>query len=522
MTGHMRRRERRAREVYGRADVALVTPAQAAEHDRVAREHGGIPERVLMESAGRAAALVVARLWPHGRIGALAGSGNNGGDALVAARILRSWGRAVDVILAGSRPPDRALLHGHDVAQHTAEDAQRVVAGAAVIIDGILGTGLDGPARGFAASSIDAVNRSGCPVVALDLPSGLNGSTGVVDGPAVRADVTICFGWPKLGLLFHPARALCGRLLSVEIGFPPCADATARLITPEWAAARLPARRPDAHKGEAGRLLILAGREGMAGAAVLAALGARRAGAGLVRIASASANRVIAQTAVPEATWVDRSMLCASDLVGMHALVAGPGIGTDEESRAALDRALGLSGSMPVLLDADALNLFAGAPDELRRIARERPVIITPHAGELERLAGRPAADTRADPTTAARETADSFGCVVLLKGQPSIVAAPAAPLLVNTVGSSDTASAGMGDQLAGTIGALLAAGSPPMDAAAAGLFFSARAADIIALGRSAGPREVAEALHDAFARPGADRSSLDLPFVTFDQPARQ
>ena len=516
----MRRREN---WVYGRAWVPAVTPAEAAAFDRAARDDGGIPERVLMENAGRAAAMVLQRRHPEGRVCVVAGSGNNGGDAAVVARVLTAWGREVSLVAVGSRPPDAGLLHGIPLEIQSAATLNDQLVHADVVVDGMLGTGLSGPARGGAAEAIEAVNASGRPVLALDLPSGIEGASGHVVGPAVRAAITVCFGWPKLGLLFQPARSHCGRLVAVEIGFPPAEDVAAALITPAWAADRLPRRAPDAHKGAAGRLLIVAGGIGMAGAAVLAGLAARRTGAGLVRLSCVDANREIVQTLVPEATFVAHEELAADDGDLAHALVAGPGLGRDRAAAETLDRALEITVTKPTLLDADALNLFAArGRAALREIAEHRPLVLTPHPGELERLTGRPVGDCVADPAAAARDAAETFGATVLLKGQPSVVASPGGPLLVNTAGSSDTASAGMGDQLAGTIGALLAGGCEPADAAAAGLYFSSRAADLCDMGRSLGPRDVAEALPRALGERLRRRSNLRLPFVTFDQGPRR
>jgi ADP-dependent NAD(P)H-hydrate dehydratase / NAD(P)H-hydrate epimerase len=513
----------RSAAVFGRAWVPVVTPVQAAALDRSARETAGVPERVLMENAGRAAALVLDRLQPRGRIAIVAGSGNNGGDAAVVTRVLSSWGRDVALIAVGSRRPDPALLHQAEIQVHEADALEERLAWADFVVDGILGTGLQGPAGGNAGRAIEAVNGAGRPVLSLDLPSGIEGATGRVAGPAVHAATTVCFGWPKLGLLFQPARSHCGRLIVAEIGFPPLISAEAALITPAWAAARLPQRTPDAHKGSAGRVLIVAGGDGMAGAAVLAGLAAMRAGAGLVRLSSAAVNRTIVQTLLPEATFIAHEDLAAEDGALAHALVLGPGLGTDADARRTMDVALSHTRGKPTLLDADALNLLAEAGGkEIGRLASERPLLLTPHPGELQRLTGRPIEETRADPAAAARETADAFGCTVLLKGQPSVVASPDSPLLVNSAGSSDTAAAGMGDQLAGAIGALLAAGCDPREAAAVGLFFSSRAADLCGRGRGLGPRDVADALPAAFSRPGSPRSSLGLPFVTFDQEARR
>lgn len=517
---------RSAGEVYGRAVLPLPTAAEAAAADQAAREQVGIPERVLMESAGRAAALVLHRLYPGGRIAGVAGSGNNGGDLAVMLRVLRAWGRDVALITAGSRPPDPSLLHGAELPAldaDAADDVERTLAAAEVIVDGLMGTGSKGEPRGRIGAIIDRINDAGRPVFALDLPSGTDADTGRVARRVIRARETVAFGWPKLGLLLHPARQYCGRIIAVEIGFPPDAAAHVRsfAITPSFVRGRLRARAPDAHKGSAGRVLVLAGSSGMAGAAALAAEAAGRAGAGLVRIASDAANRIVLQTLVPEATFLGRDHFTPADLDPMHALVAGPGMGTDDLARAALVRALDAMPGRPALLDADALNLLAAEQGALAAVAAERPLVITPHVAELSRLAGREVGDILSDAPAAAREAARAFSCVVLLKGQPSLVAEPDGTLHVSTAGSSDLATAGMGDQLAGVIGALLAAGHDPSEAARLGLQFSGRAADIAALGRSLSPRDVSRNLALALADPGPAASPLGLPFVTFDQPAR-
>ncbi|HSJ06060.1 MAG TPA: NAD(P)H-hydrate dehydratase, partial [Longimicrobiales bacterium] len=312
-------------------------------------------------------------------------------------------------------------------------------------------------------------------------------------------------------------------LVAVEIGFPAqSVESGARAITPDWARRALRQREPVAHKGSAGRLFILAGSSGMAGAAALAVEAATRAGGGLIRVASCADNRTILQAVVPEATFLDRDHLAHEDLEPMHAMVAGPGLGTDASAQRGLARALGLTVGKPTLLDADGLNIIAaGEAGYLARIAADRPLVITPHARELSRLTGTTLDDILADPVAAARSAAAGFGCTVLLKGQPSLVADPDGDLMVNTVGSSDTATAGTGDQLAGTIGALLAGGIPPAAAAALGLFLSGRAADLAALGPSLSPRDVSARLAAAMAWPGPLQSDLALPFVTFDQPPR-
>ncbi len=512
------------RAVYGTDPVHALTAAEAADLDRRARDAHGVPDGVLMESAGRAAAQLIDRLYPRGRVVAAVGAGNNGGDALVAVRALRTWGRDVAWVAASAKRPDAALLHGHDLPELEAAAAPGALAAASVLVDGILGTGAHGAAREPAAGWISRLNEAGPPVVALDLPSGVDPTTGGVPGAAVRAAATVTFGHPKLGLLLHPARARCGRIVAVEIGFPPFdAEPGAALITPRWVEARLPRRPPDAHKGTAGKVLLLVGREGVAGAAVICARGALRGGAGYTRVASVPANRVVLQGTLPDAIFVDRddAAALAAAAADSDALIAGPGIGTDDAARRALEGALAGRPDGAVLLDADALTLFAGRLDELEAIAAARPLVLTPHPGEMGRLLGRSTGEIVDARLDAARELAASTGAVVLLKGQPSIVAARDRPLLLNTVGSSDLATAGMGDHLSGAVGALLGAGLDARDAAAAGLFLASRAADIACRGPALLSGDVAAAYPEAWARPGAAVSDLALPFVLFDQPPR-
>ncbi len=514
------------RDVYGRERVAVWTAGEAAALDREARERHGVPERVLMEDAGRSAALVLDRLYPRGRVVAAVGSGHNGGDALVLLRTLRAWGRDVAYVAVGSREPDPALTHGHAIAVLPFEEMPAAFASADVLVDGVLGTGASGAPRGRVAEAVRALNASGRPIVALDLPSGLDATTGRVPGVVVRAEATVTFGWPKLGLVLYPGRSACGRIIAVEIGFPPLDEEhvpPVLLLTPAWAAARLPRREPTAHKGTTGRVLVVSGSRGMAGAAATVARAASRAGAGYVHLASTETNRPILQTAVPEAVFVDADDEDAvrHAAAAVDAVAVGPGLGRDDAARARLRRVLGAASGCAMLLDADALTLLAEEPGRLREAARDRPILLTPHPGEMRRLTGREVDAIVAAPLDAARELADDLGCAVLLKGAPSVVAAPGEPALVATLHSSDLASAGMGDQLAGAAVAFLAAGATPRDAAGLGLFYCARAADLAGRGRSLVPGDVSEHLDRAFADPGPLEPPLRFPFITFDQPPR-
>jgi ADP-dependent NAD(P)H-hydrate dehydratase / NAD(P)H-hydrate epimerase len=515
--------------VYGRDPVFLLTADQATRLDDRARDLG-VPERALMENAGRAAAQVIHRLHPAGRIVAVVGSGNNGGDALVALRSLRGWGRDVAYLAVGSQGPDIDLLTGIDLARLDPDHADAAFAGAAVLVDGILGTGAKGEPREPAAGMIRRMNASGRPIVALDIPSGVDPTTGAVPGVAVDAAATILFGWPKTGALFAPGRSRCGRLLAVEIGFPPLEDdeAGARVITPDWARARLPGRSSDAHKNSVGRVLIVAGRTGMAGAAAIAGHSAMRAGAGYVRVASVEANRAIVQTLVPEALFVDRAdQVALRDAVAQSdAVLIGPALGTDSAAAAILDQLLDAVASAGgrCVLDADALTILADRDAGLRALgtgAFGDGVLLTPHPGEMSRITGQDVAVIRADPMAAARELAGSAGVAVLLKGAPSVVAAPGQRVLVSGVGSSDLATAAMGDQLGAAAATFLAAGADPPTAAGLALFYGGRAAELAGRGRSLTPHDVADAFHLAFADPGPAGSPLELPFILFDQPAR-
>lgn len=501
--------------------MALLTADQAAALDRRARD-GGIPERALMENAGRAAAQVIHRLYPRGPVVAVVGSGNNGGDAMVALRSLRHWGRDVAWVPVGSSDPDAALSTGLELPRLELDDAGPALTGAGVIVDGILGTGASGAPREPAATAIPRMNDAGPPVVALDIPSGVDPTTGRIPGAVVSADATIMFGWPKAGALFQPGRQQCGRLLAVEIGFPPLADDEygAALITPDWARARLPARPPDTHKNAVGRVVVAAGRKGMAGAAVIAGHSAMRAGAGYARIVSDEANRAIIQRSVPAALFVDRADPGAirEAVEQADAVLVGPAIGTGDTGRGLLAAILGGLGDRGLVVDADALTVLAeqGGLDELG----DR-TLLTPHPGEMARLTGQPIDEIRADPVAAARGLAEAHGVTVLLKGAPSVVAAPGAPVLVSSVGSSDLATAGMGDQLAGLAVTFMAAGAPPAHAAGLALLYGGRAAEMAGRGRSLTPMDVADRMTDALDDPGPAEPPTGLPFVLFDQPPR-
>jgi ADP-dependent NAD(P)H-hydrate dehydratase / NAD(P)H-hydrate epimerase len=516
------------RALFGRARVPLPTGAEAAAFDRKAID-GGVPQPVLMENAGRAAACVVQRLHPVGRIAVVAGRGNNGGDGVVLARTLAGWGRDVRLVVVGERPDPDPLLHGWGVATRRpslggGDPDPPDLTGADVVVDALLGTGTRGAPREPEARAIRAMNECGRPVLSLDVPSGVDADTGAVAGQAVRAALTVAFGAPKRGCLLHPGRERSGRIVAVEIGFPPWsdADASAFLVTPGWARLRRPRRRPATHKNAEGRLLLVAGSPAYGGAAVLSARAALRAGVGFLRVAAPPPLGPLLQGSVPEAVHVDatdegalRAAVEASD-----AVAAGPGLGTGSGSGSVCRLLLGAREARPLLLDADALNLLArgGLPEWGEGDA---PALLTPHPGEAGRLLGCGAGEIVSDPVGAARRIAGRFGAATLLKGTPSMVATRngEAPLLVAAGGTSDLARAGMGDVLTGAAGAFLARGAAPEVAAGLGLHFTGRAAELSGAGESVLPTDVIEHLPAALAEEGDGASDLDLPSVILDLP---
>ena len=481
-----------------------------------------------MENAGQRAALIIEHLFPKGRVAALVGSGNNGGDALVCLRALSAWGRRVMAVQVGQRPRPDPVLHGWEIPctafdperPGAAEELAAFLGDADVVVDGLLGTGICGAPRPGHAAAIRAANEAAAAVVALDAPSGVDGTSGEVPGDAVRADVTVAFGWPKLGTLLYPGRERCGRIVAVEIGFPPQeAEDWARLATPGWAGTVLPRRPAVTHKYDVGALTIVAGST-MPGAAVLSARAAFRCGAGLVRVcASGRAAEVLGE--VPEALFVDaadedafRSAVERSD-----ALAIGPGLGTGAAARRQLELAVEVRGLRPAVIDADALTLLAqGACGGISAVSGTNSVA-TPHPGEMAGLTAGTVADVQRDRVATARDFAAAHGLVTLLKGTPSLVADPEGRLLVSTQeGGSDLAVAGMGDVLTGAIGSFLAQGVKPVHAAGLALHVTGRAAARDGLGAALMPSDVVEAIPTSLSENGNGGTDLPFPFVIFDQ----
>src|SRR5690348_15721859 len=406
--------------------MAATEPLYTAEEMRAAE--AGHDVDAMMQRAGAAVAETLARRFPDARRIALhAGGGANGGDGRIAAQILRGQGRE----LVDERPD--------------------------VVIDALLGTGLKGAPREDTSRLIEWVNSAGVPVVAVDIPSGVNASTGEVAGPAVRADVTVTMHGPKVGLAIAPGRFHSGEVEVADIGLEP-ADTEHRLVTPEILAA-VPRRSARDNKYTAGHVLVVGGSPGMTGAPALAARAALRADAGYVTIAAPAESLPVLETLVLEA--VKRPLDDVFEAAGRaKALAVGPGLGRGTEAKQLVRRLL-REVELPAVVDADAL--FELEPGEW-----PAPRVLTPHEGELARLLGRESSEIAAHRLASVQEAAERFGSVVVLKGEDSLVAAPGRGVWVCALGLPSLATAGTGDVLTGVTAAFLAKGMEPQRAAAA------------------------------------------------------
>jgi ADP-dependent NAD(P)H-hydrate dehydratase / NAD(P)H-hydrate epimerase len=452
-----------------------------------------LPEGTLMRRAAAGLASVCGSLLARypglvygARVVVLAGSGDNGGDALYAGALLARRGAAVTAITAGPKAHPGGTADLRAAGGRITADRD-TIARADLIIDGLLGIGGRGglrePFAGLAAAAEQA-RQQGATVVAVDLPSGIDADTGAVDGPAVQADVTVTFGAIKPGLLIDPGAGHAGTVELIDIGLQPEGEPAALAPQRDDIDVLLPRPGPESDKYRRGVVGVLAGSDRFAGAAVLATGGAVRGGAGMVRVVTATVPAAAVRQAWPEAVltvypddggdW---------DLIGsagrVQAWVAGPGMGTGPDATARLAAVLGTD--VPVLVDADGLTILSQNPGLLPRAA---PTLITPHAGELSRLLGTDPADVEAHRLEHARRAAEQLGVTVLLKGSTTVVARPGHPTaLVNPTGTPWLATAGTGDVLSGLAGALLAQGLEPAWAAATAAFLHGLAARLAAAG---------------------------------------
>lgn len=478
--------------------IPILSRDQIRALDRHAVEACLVPGLVLMENAGRGAAdLVESRLEGPGQVVVVCGPGNNGGDGFVIARRLSARGHDVRVFFTSTRERlsgDAAVNHdvwvgvGGTVESVATGDLSRLeaaLAGARLVVDAVLGTGLDRPVSGEIAAVIDAINDAPGIRIAIDVPSGMDANTGLPMGAAVRADETVTFAHYKLGLVTSTGAAYAGKVTVVDIGIPAslasAVGESGRVLEASDVASWLPRRSVSAHKGSAGRIVAFAGSHGKSGAALLVARGALRAGAGLVTLcAFPETADALDQRVLEEMTSrIDEANLTGSidaQLNSADAVVVGPGFGLDARARSVVEHVV-LSHDGPVVVDADALTLYAG---RLEGISLARgPRILTPHPGEMGKLLGTSTESVEADRFGAVQRAVELSRAVVLLKGARTLIGAPGFLPLVNPSGSPVLATAGSGDVLSGIVAALLPATGDALRAASAGAFVHGRAGEL-------------------------------------------
>ena len=474
------------------------------EADRHTIEDLGVPGLDLMENAAAGVVDALRDSFPKvRRILILCGRGNNGGDGLAAARLLAGGGLEIKLLLFADPEklsPDAAqnfrraetaaipmvIVEGEDLS---ALDAELATNPPELVVDALLGTGIDRPLGGRLAEVVHRIEAAGLPVIAVDVPTGLSGSSSRVPGPTMPAELTVSFAALKHCHVLPPACLHCGEVAVVDIGIPPTvveSGSWLRWVEAEDAALLLPHRQTTSHKGTFGHLLLVAGAEGRGGAVAMAAQAAVVSGSGLVTMAVPKPAVPVVDVACLEAMTHpmaadDRGQMAGPDgldelMNRMTAVAIGPGMGTGNGAAATLEWILdNWKGSL--LLDADAINLLAGRPERLA--GREQPPVLTPHPGELARLLGRKTEDVVSDRVATAKEAAERARAVVVAKGFRTVIADPDGEVFINSTGDAGLASGGSGDILTGTIGAFLAQGLDPVRAAIVGCWLHGRAGEL-------------------------------------------
>ena len=494
--------------------MRILSAESMREVDRTAIEDLGIPSMVLMENAAIGVVDAIGDIYGEAESAVIfCGPGNNGGDGLAIARHLAVRGYEVRIFLMTGRP-DRGLrgdsevqlgicrrqgLHIRDIeSEEDLIEALEHARESDLIVDALFGTGLARPLEGLFAELVEELNDLEVPIVAVDLPSGLNGSRSTPLGTHVQADLTVTFAAPKMAHVFPPASEAVGELVVADLGIPPElvdeveeAGGALYLLREEELVDLLPPREPGTHKGDYGHALIVAGSPGKGGAAILAARAAVRAGAGLVTAAVPEAVVNVVDLGSIEsmtlglpsrhsgqlaASAADRVLAAAE---GKSVLALGPGLGQEEETAEAIRR-IALETTLPLVLDADGINAFAGRAGDLGE--REAETVLTPHPGELGRLLGIPTAEVQADRIGSVRRAAAETGAVVVLKGYRTLVATPEGEINVNPTGNPGMASGGTGDVLTGLIAGLIAQGLEVLDAALLGVYLHGLAGDLAAI----------------------------------------
>jgi hydroxyethylthiazole kinase-like uncharacterized protein yjeF len=472
--------------------LKLYTAEEMSRADAAA-QNLGIPGGFLMERAGVAMAHIALEQYSPQQALIVSGGGNNGGDGFVIARELHRSGVDVAVLATkseyeGDPATNLEALRNLRVRFISQEDLEAELGSADLVVDALLGTGFSGEVREKEAGIIEQMNSAQAPILAVDVPSGVDGATGEVQGVGVFADLTVCAHAMKVGCVISPGREHSGEVVAVDIGIPPEADVDPSLVWTDASSLRgkLPRTADPAHKYSAGALLVVAGSRGTTGAPVMVVRGAQRVGCGIVFLATSEGAAPAVDLALTEAlvygvTEDEEGYMGSGALEEIldhagraSALVMGPGTGTGDDGRRLVEGIL-REVELPVLLDADAITNLAGT-DVLAQ--RESPTVVTPHAGELGRLLGSGAKKVSARRLDSARDAADQHRCCVLLKGSDTLVV-EGEKVAVNSTGNVALAAAGTGDVLSGVIGALLSRGMDTYEASRAGAWAHGRAAEL-------------------------------------------
>ena len=488
----------------------LVTASEMRQMDQETIESFGLPGRILMENAGRGATRFLLDQFgglSGKKIGVVAGRGNNGGDGFVIARYLFQKGIRVTVFLLsesskvkGDAAKNLELLLPLNIPVIEVPDQDAFVKHKTIMrhqdlwIDAILGTGLQSDVKGFFKTIIDFINQSNKPVFAVDMPSGLNSDTGQPCGTCIRAHGTATFAFAKTGHFLFPGAVYTGNLEIVDIGIPVHIANAIRplqhLLTSRFIRSLLRPRPPDAHKGNTGHLLVVAGSPGKTGAAAMTATSALRTGAGLVTLGIPASLNPILETQVIEAmthplpetegsVLGEKSFNAVMDLLSDKICLAlGPGLGTSPETQKLVHRLIEES-SKPIVIDADGLNCLMGHTKILKNT--DAPIILTPHPGEMARLTDKTTGDIQQDRIGFARSFAEKHNIHLVLKGAGTVIAHPDGNVFVNSTGNSGMASGGMGDVLTGVIAGFIAQGYSLEAAAHLGVYLHGAAADTLA-----------------------------------------
>lgn len=487
--------------------MKIATAEQMRNIDRRAIREWGIPGTVLMENA---AAGIVSEMerFSNGldgmRVGIICGKGNNGGDGLALARRLRIRGVPVRVALLapftaleGEAKVNLAILRKTDIdilPNASRQGLTDIIQWSDVLVDALLGTGLGSPLKGAFAQTVEMINSSGKPVVAIDMPTGINSDTGAVMGNAIKADLTVTMGLLKRGLVLYPGALHAGKVNIADLGIPPeiieQENIRVNLLGPSYSWGIIRPRTPDSHKGNYGHLLAIAGSTGKAGAAVMVAKAGLRSGTGLVSVATPnSLVPIIQQQAfeamcIPSAESIDGTLGIGAENEllrvsrKMSALAIGPGLSTHPETVQVV-RNLVKRLAIPAVIDADGLNALADSVSILKELSV--PMVLTPHPGEMARLAGMSVPEIQNDRIGVASNFASTYKVTLLLKGAATVIANPNGDIFINSTGNAGMATGGTGDALTGIIGALLAQGYTATQAACLGAYLHGLAGDLAA-----------------------------------------